>query len=55
MFYMTDTDLEAMVPAKLESDHHYTKEFLKAVDVFAGELTCCKRCHNGGTQPQKKH
>ena len=54
MFYMTDTDLEAMVPARLESDHHYTKEFLKAVDVFAGELTCCKRAHNGGTQPCDK-
>merc|ERR1712166_822709 len=51
---MTGTDLEAMVPMGLASNQNYTEQFCKAVNVFSGDLTCCTKKHNGGTQPCDK-
>jgi len=45
MFYCSAAGLEPMAPSGI------TKEFLSAVHVFDGELTCCALGHQNGTVP----
>ena len=42
-----DADLEPMLP----SAEGLPENFLELVDVFHGEMTCCKMGHNNGTTP----
>jgi len=48
MFWATADGLELMAP------DGPTKDFLKAVDVFGGELTCCRLGHPNGSRCDKE-
>merc|ERR1712166_906360 len=36
---------------QLPGSSMYSAKFLESINVFNGDLTCCKRCNNGGIQP----
>ncbi len=51
MYYLDspDADLEPMLPSA--DGCSLPHDFLDTVDVFHGEMTCCKMGHNNGTTP----
>ena len=51
MFYTDGADNAAL---KAMAANGMTEDFLKNVDVFGGELTCCRLGHHGGTTPCDK-